>query len=70
MEFLQVVNAKGRLGARFTRWGRWWDRENEIDVVALDNDSYDILFCECKFAKDKGVLLFDLKNMERYFDKT
>ena len=94
----------------------FWCRENEIDVVALDNDSHDILFCECKwqnrkigvdvirrlldkaplvkwfngvrkehyaviakagftkkaeeFAKDKGVLLFDLKDMERYFDKT
>ena len=23
-----------------------------------------------EFAKDKGVLLFDLKDMERYFDKT
>ncbi len=114
MEFLQEVAAEGRLGARFTRWGRWWDRENEIDVVALDNDSHDILFCECKwqnrkigvdvirrlldkgplvkwfngvrkehyavvskagftkkavaFAKDKGVLLFDLKDVERYFD--
>ncbi len=106
--------ADGRLGARFTRWGRWWNRENEIDVVALDNDSHDILFCECKwqnrkigvdvikllldksllvnwfngvrkehyavvskagftknavgFAKDKGVMLFDLKDMEKYFD--
>ena len=115
MEFLQAVTAKGRLGVRFTRWGRWWNRENEIDVVALDNDSHDILFCECKwqnrmigvdvirqlldkaplvkwfngvrnehyaviakagftkkavaFAKDKGVLLFDLRDMERYFDK-
>ena len=112
MEFLQGVAAEGRPGARFTCWGR----ENEIDVVALDNDSHDILFCECKwqnrkigvdvirrlldkaplvkwfngarkehyvvvskagftkkaeeFAKDKGVLLFDLKDMERYFDKT
>ena len=116
MEFLQEVAAEGRLGARFTRWGRWWDRENEIDVMALDNDSHDILFCECKwqnrkigvdvigrlldkaplvkwfngarkehyvvvskagftekavaFAKDKGVLLFDLKDMEMYFGKT
>ncbi len=33
MEFLQAVAAEGMLGARFTRWGRWWDRENEIEVV-------------------------------------
>jgi len=109
------VAAEGRLGARFTHWGRWWNRENEIDVVALDADSHDIFFCECKwqnrkigvdvirqlldkaplvkwfnearkehyaviakagftkkavaFAKDKGVLLFDLMDMERFFDE-
>ena len=115
MEFLQEMSTEGRLRARFNRWGRWWNKENEIDVVALNQDSRDILFCECKwqnrkigvdvikrlmdktlfvkwfnearnehffvvakagftkkaeeFAKENGVVLFDLNYMERYFEK-
>ncbi len=50
------------------------NRSNEIDIVAL-NDDQDILFCECKWKKrkadeladDNGVLLFELKDLERYF---
>ena len=113
MEFLQGAGREGRLPAQFIHWGRWWDRENEIDVVALNRDTFDILFCECKwrsrkagvdviaqlldkaplvnwfnerrrehyaviskggftkkaveFAEERGVLLFDLKDMGEYF---
>ncbi len=113
MEFLQGIGSAGRLPAQFSNWGRWWDRMNEIDIVALNSDTLDILFCECKwqkrkidadtvqhfldtaprvnwfnknrkehfafiskagftreaveFARDNGVLLFDLKDMDDYF---
>ncbi len=113
MEFLQEINRSGKLPAQFTHWGRWWDRKNEIDITAINRDTLDILFCECKWqkrktdadvvrylidkapsvnwfnedrkehfavisksgfsgeaikiAKENGVLLFDLKEMEKYF---
>jgi len=113
-EFLQGRGMEGRLPAQFSRWGKWWYRENEIDVVAVNRDTFDILFCECKwrsrkagvdvirqlldkaplvkwfneerkehyaviskagfttrgveFAKEHGVLLFDLNDMGGYFD--
>ncbi len=51
MEFLQGLG--GRLPAQFSQWGMWWDRENEIDVVALNRENLDILFCECKWQKRK-----------------
>lgn len=53
MEFLQGKGSAGRLPAQFSHWGRWWDRMNEIDIVALNSDTLDILFCECKWQKRK-----------------
>jgi hypothetical protein len=51
MEFLQGIGRAGKLPAQFPDWGRWWDRLNEIDIVALNCDTQDILFCECKWQK-------------------
>ena len=53
MEFLQGIEKAGKLPANFSHWGKWWDRLNEIDIVAL-NDDKDILFCECKWKKRKA----------------
>jgi AAA+ ATPase superfamily predicted ATPase len=33
----------------FSRVGRWWDKNTEIDIVALDDEGENALFCECKF---------------------
>lgn len=48
--------------------GRWWDGNNEIDVVAYDSDGNDIVFCECKFWKDKvGCnILYELEEKAKY----
>ncbi len=32
--------------------GRWWYRDTEIDIVALDAEKDDILFAECKWSDD------------------
>jgi len=34
---------------RFDRIGTWWHRDKEIDLVALNRDSREILFIECKW---------------------
>ena len=36
----------------FTRIGKWWHKDKEIDIVALNEKMREILFCECKW-KDK-----------------
>jgi Archaea bacterial proteins of unknown function. len=51
-----------KLGFTFTKIGRWWGvdpskkssgNQEEIDVVALNEDTKDILFGECKWSKSK-----------------
>jgi len=34
---------------RFNKLGRWWNSQEEIDIVALDNSGEDIVFAECKY---------------------
>ena len=44
---------------RFERIGRWWHKDNEIDFVALNEQSRKIMFVECKWKNRKigvGVL--------------
>lgn len=47
-ELLQNYSFSGRLPL-FTRWGKWWHKDKEIDVVALNEQTDAILFCECKW---------------------
>jgi len=37
---------------RPTRIGKWWHKENEIDVLALDEIKKHVLFCECKWKEN------------------
>lgn len=34
---------------KFTEIGRWWHRDKEIDIVALNSQTKEILFVECKW---------------------
>lgn len=36
-------------GRQFSAIGRWWHRETEIDCVALNDTTGEIVFCECKW---------------------
>ena len=40
------------------RVGRWWHREDEIDLVGVDVDGDAVLFFECKW-KDLGTIEVD-----------
>ncbi len=57
---------------RFTRLGRWWHKDNEIDLVALNEYDNEIFFIECKWANLKGNMikkLFDeLKDKSLFVD--
>ena len=37
----------------FTAVGSWWYKGDEIDIIALNNITKEILFCECKYTKTK-----------------
>jgi len=52
----------------YTKTGCWWDKENEIDIVALNEKEKRILFGECKWTKEKvGTKL--LKDLEDKSEK-
>ncbi len=57
-ETLKRLNRENKLPFKAARIGRWWDRTQEIDIVAYDdNGAY--LFCECKWttkAVGKNIL--------------
>ena len=47
----------------FTTVGKWWDKENEIDIVGLNEKTNEILLAECKWKNNVNAekLLISLK---------
>ncbi|MFQ6055253.1 MAG: ATP-binding protein [Methanosarcinales archaeon] len=63
-EFLLELNKKNKLPFKFTKIGSWWNRKgNEIDIVALNYETKEILFAECKW-QEKKIGLDVLKKLE------
>jgi AAA+ ATPase superfamily predicted ATPase len=41
----------GRRFPKFPEQGRWWSGKEEIDIVAINREGGEILFCECKSGR-------------------
>ena len=54
----------------FTEVRRWWHKDNEIDLVALNEDTKEILFVECKWkdldVRAAGKILADLEEKSKF----
>ncbi len=52
----------------YTKIGRWWHKDKEIDIVAVDEFNNEILFGECKWKSnvDAKKVLKELKEKARY----
>ena len=37
----------------YSRIGKWWHKDIEIDIVAINENTNEILFCECKWQNRK-----------------
>ncbi len=50
--------------------GRWWYKDREIDIVAFNEDSKEILFAECKWQDNVNAerIIQELKEKSRYVD--
>ncbi len=48
-EFLIKLNSERKLPFRFTKVGRWWDKQEEIDLVAVNSLGGDAGFFEAKW---------------------
>ncbi|KFI98047.1 ATP-binding protein [Bifidobacterium stellenboschense] len=51
-EWLRRQSLRGKLPYRVNRVGRWWDKTDEIDVVALDRTGRKAIAGECKFRNN------------------
>ncbi|MEA1925277.1 MAG: ATP-binding protein [Candidatus Altiarchaeota archaeon] len=47
----------------FSQIGRWWHKDNEIDLIALNEQTKKALFCECKWKENinAGKILDELR---------
>ena len=44
----------------FNRVGRWWNNNEEIDIVAFNSETKDIIFGECKWSKKPiGINIYE-----------
>jgi AAA+ ATPase superfamily predicted ATPase len=54
-----LLNKQNELPFKYTRIGRWWDKNTEIDIVGLNENTKEIILGECKYTNEKpGVDLF------------
>ena len=67
-EALIETNKKQSPPFTFTKIGRWWHKDKEIDIVALNEKTKKILFCECKWKKNVNAekILADLKEKSQF----
>jgi len=54
----------------FSKMGRWWHKDKEIDIVALNEESKEALFGECKFQDnvDAEKIISKLKDKAQYVE--
>ena len=65
-QFLIRLNRVNRLPFRFTKIGRWWHKNEEIDLVALNEKEKKALFIEVKWKElNEGEAKRILKDLER-----
>ncbi len=51
-ERLVEMNARNELPVKVSRIGRWWYREDEIDILGVDENDRIVLVGECKYTND------------------
>ncbi len=70
-QFLIELNRRGKLPFKFTKIGKWWYKDKEIDLVALNEREKKALFVEVKWSnlRDREVEKI-LKNLERISELT
>lgn len=79
-QFLIKLNKRGMLPFKFTKIGKWWYKNKEIDLVALNEKEERVLFVEVKWSNlrerdterilknlERIVKLTGLNNYKKYF---
>lgn len=51
IQYMRKLNINGDLPFHFSNIGRWWNKKNEIDITAFDQNG-NIIFGECKWTNN------------------
>ena len=62
-DYLRIKNRKEELPFYFSKIGRWWDKTDELDIVAVDHLKRNYILGECKYKKS-AFSMYDLKKMQ------
>ena len=46
-----VMELLPEIGISYTKLGKWWHRDKEIDIIALNEPRKEIFFAECKWQE-------------------
>lgn len=52
-EYVWELSQKGELPLKISKIGKWWDKNNEIDIVGIDTTTGSLLYGECKYTNSK-----------------
>lgn len=50
LEKIPILIKEGKLPFKPEKWGRWWIKNEEIDLIAINDRTREILFAECKWS--------------------
>lgn len=53
LEKMWGLNKENKLPFQLGRVGRWWDKNTEIDICGLNDDTGEIILGECKYTNSK-----------------
>lgn len=64
--YLRMKNRKKELPFYFSKIGRWWNKIDELDIMAIDYSKKKYILGECKY-KNTPFSMSDFYNMEKKF---
>lgn len=67
--YLRRKNQMGELPFHFAKIGRWWNKSNELDIMATDREKSRYLLGECKF-RNVPFTVADFNKMKEKFVPT
>ncbi len=50
LDKIPMLAKEGKLPFKPNKWGKWWTRNEEIDIVAYNDRTKEIIFAECKWS--------------------
>ena len=62
---MREKNKEQQLPFHFVKIGRWWNKTDELDVMALDKERKQYILGDCKYKNS----LFDMSDLRRMQEK-